>query len=166
MPGVTNSQSAEAEQAEEAAQQGSQADRLRSESEPETAPTEAQLQAWATLLQQALATGRQLSKLLQLELKLAVADGLRLLFVRLAMVPVAVLAWLGLSVLLAWLVFLASGSVSLSLAGFVLVQLIALLLLWRAARVFQSSLGLPATRRQLRAMTGTENSDEKKTTDP
>ncbi|PLW81996.1 hypothetical protein CWI75_12975 [Kineobactrum sediminis] len=117
------------------------------------------------MLQQTLATGRQLSELLQLELKLAVGDGLRLLGVLLAMVSLVILAWLGLSVLLAWLAFLGSGSVALGLAGFLVVQLLALLLLWRAARVFQRSLGLPATRRQLKAMTGADNSDGTKTTD-
>ncbi len=144
-------------------QQATQQD--QHEGESVAAVTEAQVQAWASLLQQCLATGRQLSTLLRLELRLALADGQRLFWVGLAMVPVIVLAWLGISALLAWLVFLASGSVSLSLAGFVLVQLTALLLLWRAARNFQHSLGLPATRRQLRALTGTDNTDEQKTTD-
>lgn len=165
MPEATKPQSSEAGHAETAGQQGSQPDQFGSGTQSEPAATEAQLQAWAALLQQTLATGRQLSELLQLELKLAVGDGLRLLGVVLTMASLAILAWLGLSVLLAWLAFLGSGSVALGLAGFLVVQLLALLLLWRAARVFQRSLGLPATRRQLRAMTGADNSDGTKTTD-
>lgn len=123
------------------------------------------MQAWFALLQLAQATGRQLTTLLQLELKLALADGQRLLGALLAMVPLVILAWLGLSILLAWLVFMGSGSVGLGLAGFVLVQLLALMLLWRAARAYRRSLGLPATRRQLRAILGAEDSNGAKTTD-
>ncbi|MFO7550053.1 MAG: hypothetical protein R6W80_01505 [Haliea sp.] len=167
MPGATEAHSAQAGQAEAAdAKQATEPDRGQPESEPAPAAAEeAQLQAWFTLLQLAQATGRQLSTLLQLELKLALADGQRLLGALLAMVPLVILAWVGLSVLLAWLVFLGSGSVSLGLAGFVLLQLLALVLLWRAVRVFKRSLGLPATRRQLRAIIGTGDSNGAKTTD-
>ncbi|MEQ8800492.1 hypothetical protein [Haliea sp.] len=166
MPGATVAHSAQAEQAEAAEpEQASQPGRDQRESEPAPAAAEAQLQAWFTLLQLAQATGRQLSTLLQLELKLALADGQRLLGVLLAMVPLVILAWTGLSVLLAWLVFLGSGSVSLGLAGFVLLQLLALMLLWRAVLVFKRSLGLPATRRQLRAIIGAGDSNGAKTTD-
>lgn len=165
MPEATQPQSAEAGHAGTAGQQGSQPGQFGTGPESEPAATEAQLQAWAALFQQTLAAGRQLSELLQLELKLAVGDGLRLLGVVLVMLPLVILAWLGLSVLLAWLAFLGSGSVGLGLAGFLVVQLLALLLLWRAARVFQRSLGLPATRRQLRALTGADDSDGTKTTD-
>ena len=157
MPGATEAHSARAGQAEAAD--------AKQATEPDLDQPEAQLQAWVSLLQLAQATGRQLSTLLQLELKLALADGQRLLGVLLAMVPLVILAWIGLSVLLAWLVFSGSGSVSLGLAGFVLIQLLALVLLWRAARVFKRSLGLPATRRQLRAIMGAGDSNGAKTTD-
>tara|TARA_R110002110_G_scaffold110071_4_gene274492 strand:- start:117889 stop:118392 length:504 start_codon:yes stop_codon:yes gene_type:complete len=166
VPGTTEPHSAQAGQAGAAEpEQASEPDRDQRESEPAPAAAEAQLQAWVSLLQLAQATGRQLSTLLQLELKLALADGQRLLGAILAMVPLVILAWTGLSVLLAWLVFLGSGSVSLGLAGFVLIQLLALVLLWRAVRVFKRSLGLPATRRQLRAIIGTGDSNGAKTTD-
>lgn len=166
MPEATEAHSAQAGQAEAAdAKQATEPDRDQPESEPAPAAAEAQLQAWFTLLQLAQTTGRQLSTLLQLELKLALADGQRLLGALLAMVPLVILAWIGLSVLLAWLVFLGSSSVSLGLAGFVLLQLLALVLLWRAVRVFKRSLGLPATRRQLRAIIGTDDSNGAKTTD-
>ena len=122
----------------------------------ETPGTEEQLRAWLVLGQQALATAEQLGKLVSLELGLALADGRRLLVVLLVMVPVLLLAWLGFSALLTWLVYLATQSVTIGIAGFLLLQLITLALLLRAARSFAESLRLPASRRQWQAMMNRE----------
>lgn len=119
---------------------------------PRTDGTEAQLQAWLALGRQAMAVFEQLSTVLRLELGLALADARRLLLVLLAMVPLVLFAWFGLCVLLAWLAYAATASVALGLAVFPGLQLVSLLLLWRAARKFQKSLGLPASRRQWQAL--------------
>ncbi|MFN2327548.1 MAG: hypothetical protein ABR612_01390 [Chromatocurvus sp.] len=110
------------------------------------------LQAWLALGGQAFAVIEQLATVLRLELGLAVADTKRLLIVVLAMIPLVLLAWLGFCALLAWLAVVASHSVTLGLATFLLLQLGSLYLLARAARRFQSSLGLPVSRRHLRAL--------------
>jgi hypothetical protein len=122
-------------------------------------------QAWVALLQQVIATGGKLSTVLSLELRLALADGRRLVMVTLAMIPLLLLMWLGLSVLVGWLVFVQSQSVALGIVGFVLMQLLTQLLLLRAARVYRRSLGLPASRRQLQAMMETGGEHATTTTD-
>ncbi|QIB66641.1 hypothetical protein [Kineobactrum salinum] len=125
----------------------------------QTTEQQQEWQAWVALLQQLMATGSQFASVLGLEVKLALADSGRLVIVLLAMLPLLLFAWLGLSVLAGWLVYVLSQSVALGLLGFVLVQVLALLVLRRAATVFKRSLGLPASRRQLRAImeTGKEH---------
>lgn len=118
----------------------------------EAGGAEARLQALFALGAEALAVVEQLSTLLRLELRLALADAKRLLIVMLAMIPLVLFAWLGLCVLLAWLAYAASTSVALGLAAFLSLQVGTLLILLWAARRFQRSLGLPATRRQWRAL--------------
>lgn len=113
---------------------------------------QAQLKAWAALGTQALAVIEQFASVLRLELGLAVADAGRLVVVVLAIIPLVLFAWLGLGLLLAWLVYAASASVTLALVMFLLLQAGTLVLLFSAARRFQRSLGLPATRRQWQAL--------------
>lgn len=112
----------------------------------------AELQAWLALGGQALAVVEQLATVMRLELGLAVADTKRLLIVVLAMIPLVLLAWLGFCALLAWLAVVASQSVTLGLATFLLLQLVSLYFLARAAQRFQSSLGFPVSRRHLQAL--------------
>ena len=116
---------------------------------------------WA---RQVSATGRAYSRLFGLELRLAVADSGRLLVVGLLMLPVAILAWIGLGVLLAWLVYQYSLSVGFALASFFLLQLTVLVALALACRRYSKSLSLPATRRHLNALL-TEIRDEPSTTE-
>ncbi|MFN2288704.1 MAG: hypothetical protein ABR578_10280 [Chromatocurvus sp.] len=118
----------------------------------DTGDPQAQLKAWLALGTQALAVVEQFASLLRLELGLAVADAGRLVMVVLAIIPLVFFAWLGLGLLLAWLVYAASTSVTLALVAFLLLQAGTLVLLLSAARRFQRSLGLPATRRQWQAL--------------
>ncbi|MEQ8515450.1 MAG: hypothetical protein RIC38_07585 [Chromatocurvus sp.] len=138
-------------QGDEAQQTGASPSPDEAESR-DTDGVEVQLQAWLALGAQALTVVDRLSTVLRLELGLALADAKRLLLVLLAMIPLALFAWLGLCVMLAWLAYAASASVGLGLATFLALQIGTLLLLLRAARRFQRSLGLPATRRQWQAL--------------
>ena len=85
--------------------------------------TEAELRAWMTLGTDALAMFEQLITLLRLELTLAIADGKRLILVGLAMIPLVLLAWIGFSVLVAWVVYAITASVAVGLSGFLLLQI-------------------------------------------
>ena len=106
------------------------------------------VQAWTALLQQLQATGQGFSRLLQLELRLALGDARRLLLVSLALLPLVFLAWCGFSVLLAWLAFDLSQSVAAGIAAFIGVQLLMLAALQRMIRSCRRSFALPASRRQ------------------
>lgn len=110
-----------------------------------------ELKAWLSWLQQAAVAGGTLSRLAVLELRLALSDSKRLLILGLAMVPLIVLAWIGFAVLLAWLAYEQSQLVSLGLLTFVVVQLLALAILFKACKVYRRSLSLPATRSHLQA---------------
>lgn len=121
---------------------------------------EAELRSWQALVEQTLEAGNQFLRLVILELKLAAGDGRRLLFVALAIVPVVIFTWLGLGVLLAWLVYVVCGSVALGLVAFTAAQMSALVVLWVAARRYTRTLTLPATRRQLRSMMEMGNDDK------
>tara|TARA_R110000772_G_scaffold148001_3_gene258555 strand:+ start:84395 stop:84907 length:513 start_codon:yes stop_codon:yes gene_type:complete len=127
---------------------------------------EAELRNWQALLQQALEAGNAFSRLVLLELRLAVGDAGRLALVVLALVPLVIFTWLGLSVLLAWWAFAALESVALGLVAFTALQVAALLLLWLAARRYARSLALPATRRQLRAIMETGNGSKPQAENP
>ena len=93
-----------------------------------------------------------LSRLLNAEVNLAVADLRRLLVVALLMLPLACFAWLGLSGFVAWGLYAISGWLGLALGGFFLLQCVVLLVLRRMARSYRKSLSLPHTREQLQAI--------------
>lgn len=131
-----------------------------------TTGLDAELRGWLTLAEQALETGNQFYRLAVLELKLAAGDAGRLLAIALAAVPVVILAWVGLSALLGWFAYSASQSVAMGLAGFTLVQVLALGAMVLAAKRYSRSLGLPTTRRQWRAMMETEHGSRSKAADP
>src|SRR5690606_39051812 len=65
-----------------------------------------ELKSSAQWLEHAALVGGDLVRLAGMELRLAAGDSGRMLLLALAMIPVAILAWTGLSVLLAWLVFI------------------------------------------------------------
>lgn len=103
-------------------------------------------------LEHAALAGGDLLRLMGLELRLAAGDSGRLLALGLAMVPVALLAWIGLSILLGWLVFAWVGSVALGIATFVVIQLLVMGVMAAYCRKFARSLSFPATSRQLKAL--------------
>ncbi|MEA3298908.1 MAG: hypothetical protein U9R22_01640 [Pseudomonadota bacterium] len=118
-----------------------------------TAPSPpGELDAWLGMLRQAAAAGATLSSLAGLELRLALADGRRLLLLGLLILPLAGLAWLGFSALVGWWVWQALDAVTHGLLAFLALQLGALLAVILACRRYAASLSLPATRRHLRAL--------------
>src|SRR5690606_9692920 len=70
-----------------------------------------ELKSSAQWLEHAALVGGDLVRLAGMELRLAAGDSGRMLLLALAMIPVAILAWTGLSVLLASLVFIWLESV-------------------------------------------------------
>lgn len=122
--------------------------------DPATAPAPAdrgEFEAWLRWLQQASHAGGDLAQLLSLELRLALADGRRMLLLGLAILPLGLLAWLGVSALGTWFGYLLSGSISVAMLVFLGLQLLALALLHHAYRSCRRSLTLPATRRHVQA---------------
>lgn len=123
-----------------------------------------ELQLWANWLQQLAAAGTDISRLLLLELRLAMGDSRRLLLLALLAMPVLLLAWIGVCVLLSWLIYQFSVSVTLALAGFILIQLAALAGIRAAVGYYRKSLRLPLTRKHLKSFTR-GNSSESQTAD-
>ena len=78
-----------------------------------------ELKSSAQWLEHAVLVGGDLIRLAGMELRLAAGDSGRMLLLALAMIPVAILAWTGLSVLLAWLVFIWLESVGWGIVGFI-----------------------------------------------
>lgn len=136
------------------------------EDERTAAGLDAELRGWLALAEQALDTGNQFYRLAVLELKLAVGDAGRLLGIVLAAVPVFILTWVGFSTLLGWFAYSVSKSVAMGLAGFTLVQVLALGVMGLAAKHYSRSLKLPTIRRQWRAMMETDNGGRSQTADP
>lgn len=123
-------------------------------------PAQDALHEWVELGKQAGATAGTFGKLLGAELKLAGADLGRLVAVGLTLLSVGSIAWLGLSVLLAWLAYQQLASVTLALLVFLAIQVVVILLLLRAVKSFKKSLSLPATKRNFRAMVDRAGSTE------
>lgn len=111
-----------------------------------------ELKASLDWLRQVSGVGSAYSRLFALELRMALGDSGRLLALGLLMVPVALLAWIGLVILLAWLVYQYSLSVTFALATFFLLQVVVLIVVALACRRYAKSLSLPATRRHLNAL--------------
>ncbi|MBN7796537.1 hypothetical protein [Parahaliea mediterranea] len=119
------------------------------------APAGAREQAeWLQLLQLTADTGSDLGQLLVLELRLALASLGRMLLLALAFLPLLLLAWLGLTLLPAVLLYQHSGSPALGVLLFLAIQLMALGGIAMAWLRYRKGLGLPRTRRQWRAFTG------------
>lgn len=120
----------------------------------EEAEQEPPKQFWSELERaQKLATqvsgwGGNMAGLARLELQLAVQSIPRILALALALLPLAGLSWITLSILLAWFAYAASGIVAVGLAVLFGLQLALLLLcLWKLKKLrVQSS--FPETRQQ------------------
>ena len=115
-------------------------------------PLKDELKSSLAWLEHAALAGGDLGRLAVLELRLAVADSGKLVVLGLAMVPLLLLAWIGSSVLLAWLAFVWSGSVALSIGTFIVVQLITLGVMAALCKKYAKSLSFPATKRQLQTL--------------
>lgn len=103
-------------------------------------------------LEHAALAGGDLVRLAGLELRLAAGDTGRLLALGVAMIPLALLAWIGLSVLLAWLVFAWLGSEALAIVTFIVVQVITIAVMLAYCKKFAKSLSFPATSRHWNAL--------------
>ncbi|WP_339671164.1 hypothetical protein [Dasania marina] len=119
----------------------------------------AALQVWASWLQQSAAMGSELLQLLQLELRLAIKDSKRLFVLALLFVPLLILAWLGFTVLLAWLVYLVNASMTQGLLTFLALQIAGLGIIAMAWQHYKKSLRLPLTTQQLRDFVGAKSCD-------
>ena len=118
----------------------------------EQQPLLGELKSSLEWLEHAALVGGDLVRLAGLELRLAAGDSGRLLALGLAMIPLALLAWIGFSVLLAWLVFAWLGSVALALVAFVIVQVITIGVMLAYCKTFSRSLSFPATSRHWNAL--------------
>lgn len=118
-------------------------------------PPERQIHAeWLQLLQLTADTGSDLGHLLELELRLALANLGRMLMLALAFLPLLLFAWLGLTLLPAVLLYQYSGLPALGVLLFLAIQLLALGGVCAAWLRYRKALGLPRTRRQWRAFVG------------
>lgn len=120
--------------------------------ELEPQPITAELNALVKWGQGMAALGGALSRLAGTELQLALGDVRRLVLLGLLVVPISCFAWLGLSSLVGWWCYSLSESVALGLTGFVALQFLILILMGVLARRYLSSIGLPHTRAQIRAI--------------
>jgi len=110
-----------------------------------------ELKDWLEWGKHAAETGKDFASLGWAELRLAMSYAKRIAVLGLAMLPLALLAWIGLSVLLAWLAYVPSGSVALGLAVFLAVQVIPIMIMLMMIKGYSKSLSLPATKRHIQA---------------
>ncbi|TVP90939.1 MAG: hypothetical protein EA348_05015 [Pseudomonadaceae bacterium] len=113
------------------------------------AGVEQELSAWLAWIQQAAEAGGTFAQLLQTEVRLALRSARQLLLLGMLMLPLLLMAWLGMSSAVGWLAFTSSGSVLLGLLAFTAVQLVVLVLLGRKAKILRRRLRLPATKQQI-----------------
>ncbi len=106
---------------------------------------------WLEWAKQAATTGGDFFKLMFAELGLAISDAKRIAVLGLAMLPLGLLAWIGVSVLLAWLAYVPSESVALGIVVFIAVQVVPILVMLGMIKKYSKSLSLPATSRQIQA---------------
>ncbi len=114
-------------------------------------PGEEEVQAWIDWFKHAASAGSDLAKLAKMELSLALGDTKRIVLLALVALPLVVLAWMGLSVMVAWSVYLPSQSVSGAIAAFIAVQVIPLLLIAQSIKRYRQSWSFAATREHLKA---------------
>lgn len=114
-------------------------------------PEENELQAWLDWFKHAASAGGDLAKLARMELSLAVGDTKRIILLALLAIPLAVFTWVGLSALLAWLVYIPTQSVSGAIGVFIAVQVIPLLIIAVSIKRYRKSWEFAATREHLKA---------------
>lgn len=124
--------------------------------EGETATGEADLQtelkALADWAKHAALTGKDLGKLALAEIRLTMTESGRIAVLGLAMLPLAMLTWIGLSVLLGWWAYVPSESVTLGLIVFLAVQIIPMAIMLMMIKRSSKNLGLSATKQHIQAL--------------
>jgi hypothetical protein len=118
----------------------------------DTSDLQSELQVWLAWLKDATALSGDMLQLLLLEIRLALGNVRRLMLLLLLIWPVLIMAWAGFSVLLSWLAFDSTQSISLGLVVFILIQLVALVAMFQAYRVYRKSLFLPVTCKNIKAL--------------
>jgi len=108
--------------------------------------------AWQDWLKDLARVSSTLSQLAAAEMRLAASDLRRYFLLSLLMLPVMLLAWIGFSVLLAWLAYNFSTYPAAGFGTFFLLQLLVLFYMRKLLARYRSSLSLPVTRRQLKLM--------------
>jgi uncharacterized membrane protein YqjE len=114
-------------------------------------PGQDEIQAWLDWFKHAVSAGGDLAKLARMELSLALGDTKRIVLLALVAVPLIVLAWMGLSVMAAWLVFLPVQSVAAAIGVFIAVQIIPLVIIGWSIKRYRKSWAFAATREHLQA---------------
>jgi len=121
-----------------------------------TAPSQAQdeLALWLDCAQQVAGVSGNLLRLAAAELDLAMASVRRLFMLALLLIPLALLTWLGISVLVAWLGYMLGlqftegpWAVFLGLGFFVLQQVAVVLLVLQLCRVSRENMRFVRVRR-------------------
>ncbi len=105
------------------------------------------LMAW---LQSVASTGSEIVDLFQLELRLAITDVKRLIVLIKLLLPMLILAWISLSAVLSWHVYLLNTSVSQGLWCLCILQFLGLFGIAMGLKKHQRSLTLPLTRQHIR----------------
>lgn len=126
-----------------------------------------EIDAWLRWLADLRDAGSALLRLLAAELQLATSDLKRFLLLSLLVLPLAVLAWLGLALFLSWIVYVMTGSIGGGFAGFFVLHASLLLLISRQLKRYKQGMTLPETRKYIgvfreelrRAPQGTNSTD-------
>lgn len=128
------------------------------------APPEADLKVLLTLAEamatEAASLGGLLGRLALSELRLTARNVPRAGLCGLAMIPLGILSWLGVVVLLSWLIFAATSNVTLALLGFALLNATAMGLMFLHVRTLLHDASMPATRRQCQQILASFKQDE------
>lgn len=111
-----------------------------------------ELQMWSIWLQQSAAIGTGILHLLQLELRLAIADSKRLVIVALLFIPMLIMTWISFTVLLSWLVYQLNSSITQGLCAFFISQTLALIALCLGWHCYKKSLSLPLSREHIKQL--------------
>lgn len=127
--------------------------------------SESEFSIWSTWLKQATEAGTDFAELFALEMRLAVGDAGRMLVLMVVAIPLLLFSWLGLSVLIAWVVGEYQTSVLWGLATFLGIQLATLGTIFCLWQRYKRSLTLPLSRQYLKEFMGGFSADEARTTD-
>lgn len=119
---------------------------------PSSVTTTDELDAWKRWWQSLGETASLFFALARAEFSLAAEDARRLLILLLLAIPLAILAWIGLGVLAATIVYRFTALPEVAAGTFLLLQLLPLLVIAWLVRRYQRSLQLPRTRKHLKRL--------------